>query len=540
MKLKNLMYSVAIAVGCCIGFAAKAQVKHVILISIDGFHPDMYIDTTWPAPNLRKLMKMGTYADHLISTFPSYTYPSHTAMVTGAQPARSGINFNQPKSDWSGNWNWFTSAIRVPTLWQVLKQHGLTTAGIEWPVSVPKDKSAITWNMPEIWDNGHPDDRVTEARRYATPGLIEEIEQYATGKLNSSNMQDSRFSLDENLGRAAAYILKKYKPNFLALHFACVDEISHEQGRDADSVRMALAADDRAIGDILEAIQYNGLKDSTAIIIVGDHGFATIHQVMRPNMLIRGLPVRFVAAGGSAFLYLKSSGSDLPEIEEGMRTAKSWAEQIVRKIGKPDPALKDFQGYKPAGFQEAQVIGLITNRWPKYKNWAKIDAKGLDHIEISNHPPYSFASLAKQVTDSLNTLPKDKRKLFRIIDRKELDQMGADSSALLALSGVNGSGLVFSGSTGSAQAQDHGPGTLIQNNKLEGVFIPAHGGHHGFDPANPEMWTGFITYGPSIKVGGHIQSLREVDIAPLIAKLLNIEFNTPDGKLPEGIIQPNN
>src|SRR3569833_1144839 len=99
--------------------AVKAQVKHVILVSIDGFHPDMYLDKSWPAPNLRTLMKRGTYAEHMLSVFPSYTYPAHTAMLTGALPARSGINFNQPIGG-NGNWFWFTKDIKVPTLWQAL------------------------------------------------------------------------------------------------------------------------------------------------------------------------------------------------------------------------------------------------------------------------------------------------------------------------------------------------------------------------------------------------------------------------------------
>jgi predicted AlkP superfamily pyrophosphatase or phosphodiesterase len=438
---------------------AQAQVKHVILISIDGFHPDMYTDTTWPAPNLRKLMKMGTYADHLISTFPSYTYPSHTAMITGAYPARSGINFNQPIGS-MGEWYWFAKAVKVPALWQVLQTRGLSTAAVEWPATLGAD---ITWNLPEVWAISSGGDRISEARKYATPGLIGEIEQNATGKLDSTNFNDNYLLLDENLGRAAAYIFQTKKPAFMAVHFANVDSFEHDQGRDGDSVRMALATDDRAIGAILQAVHQCKETDSTAIIIVGDHGFATIHSIMRPNRLIRKVPALFLAAGGSAFLY------------------------------------------RYADTKASDVPGII-----------------------------------QAVTDSLNRLPEDKRKSFRIIGRKELNTMGADSSALLALSGVNGSGLVFSGSLGAAQTVNHGPGTLIQNNRLDGLFIPATGGHHGFDPANPEMYSGFIAEGAGIIKGGHIVSLREVDIAPLIAKLLGIEFNTPDGKLPEGIIQPNN
>jgi len=430
------------------------QTKHVVLISIDGFHPDMYLDKGWPTPNLQYLMKHGTYASHCLSVFPAYTYPSHTAMVTGALPARSGITYNQPINDRSGKWNWFNKAIKVPTLWQVLKQNGMATASVEWPPSVTTD---ITWDLPEIWDVNKPEDRITEARKYATPGLAEEIEKYATGILDSNAMREDYLSLDEQAGRAAAYILRTKKPAFMAVHFACVDGKEHDDGRDADSVRLAVAVNDHAIGNILEAIQRANMTDSTAVIIVGDHGFSNIHTVMRPNMLIKGIKAWFVSAGGSCFLY--------------------------------------------------RLNGTTKN-----------DEK----------------NIVQAVTDSLARLPENKRKLFRIIERKELDKMGADSAAILALAAIPGT--VFSSSLGSAKTINHGPGTLIQQNVFEGVFVPTHGGHHGYDPNLQDMWTGFIAYGAGIKKGGHIEEMRVVDIAPLIAKLLGIEFKTPDGHLVPGIL----
>lgn len=432
----------------------KAQnVKHVILISIDGFHPDMYLDASWPAPNLRALMKLGTYADHNLGVFPSYTYPSHTAMLTGAYPARSGIYFNQPKNG-GDDWAWFMKDIKVTTLWQFLKWHGLTTSAVEWPVSVG---DGITYNVPEIWSDQFPD-RITEARKYATPGLVDEIERTATGKLDTFNMNEDAFSMDDNSARMAAYIFKAKKPAFLAVHFAEVDGQEHEDGRDADSVRLALAAVDHCIGVIRETVRRSGMADSTAIIVVGDHGFSTLHEVFRPNILIKSLGARFIAAGGSAFLY-RTKGS------------------------------KEF----------------------------------------------NEAAMVKAVTDSLNKLPKEKRQLFRIIYRKELDRMGADSVALLALTAQPG--LVFSGSTQPAPAVSHGPGTFIQQSQYNGAFFPITGGHHGYDPNIPDMWTGFIAAGVGIKKGGHIKEMRLVDVAPLIAKLLGLEFKTPDGKLLEGIIK---
>jgi len=454
-KLKHFKYATAIAVCCWISFVAKAQVKHVILISIDGLHPDMYLDKSWPTPNLQYLMKQGTYADRCLSVFPAYTHPSHAAMLTGALPARSGIAFNQPKNS-NGEWNWYYNEIKAPTIWEALKKQGMTTAAIMWPNTVD---GPITYNLSEIWDVDHPDDRATTVRQHAIPkGIYEEIEQNATGKLDSTSMNDSYFSLDENAGRMAAYIFKTYKPSFLALHFACVDGKEHDDGRDADSVRLAIESNDRAIGDVLQAVDQSGLKESTAIIIIGDHGFSTIHSVMRPNLLIKELPVRFIAAGGSAFLY-----------------------NVVSKT--------------------------------------KMDK----------------ASIIKAVTDSLDKLSKDQRKQFRIINRKELDKMGADSSAVLAIAAIPG--LVFSGSTHAGQIKNYGPGTLIRQSKYEGLFTPTTGGHHGYDPNLPDMWTGFIAAGAGFNKGGHIKEIRVVDLSPLIAKLLGIEFQTPDGQLVAGVLQ---
>jgi predicted AlkP superfamily pyrophosphatase or phosphodiesterase len=396
-------------------------------------------------------MRHGTYANYMKSVFPAYTHPAHAAMETGALPARSGIIFNQPKSS-KGEWNWYYDSIKAPTIWGAIKKAGMTTAAIMWPNTVDGD---ITYNVSEIWDKDHPGDRATIVREHTRPrGLYEDIEQNATGKLDSTNMNDSYFSLDENAGRMAANVFRTYKPNFLALHFACVDGEEHEFGRDGDSVRLALEANDRAIGEVLQAIVQSGLRDSTTVLIVGDHGFCTIHTVLRPNMLISDMPVKFIAAGGSAFLYSQQD----------------------------------------SGFNLVQ------------KAIARLDA-----------------------------LPPGERKLFRIVDRKELDRMGADSSALLALSAVPGT--VFSGSIAKSNPISYGPGTVIRQSDQNGFMAATSGGHHGYDPDLPDMWTGFIATGAGIRKGKMIDKLCVTDIAPLVMRLLGIEFKAPDGVLPGGVLQ---
>ena len=112
--------------------------------------------------------------------------------------------------------------------------------------------------------------------------------------------------------------------------------------------------------------------------------------------------------------------------------------------------------------------------------------------------------------------------------------MGADSSALLALAAVPG--IIFSGSIAKAPVVNNGPGTAIQQNPLEGVFFETSGGHYGYDPNLPDMYTGFIAAGAGIIKGAVINELCVTDIAPLIAKLLGIDFEVPDGHLVKSII----
>ena len=440
------MRKVWVIVGFAVALVTNACAqsgRHVILISIDGFRPDFYLDPSWPTPVMQMLKQKGVYAEKVKSVFPSYTYPSHVAIVTGALPARGGIYYNTPfePEGSTGKWNWYLKDIKVPTIWSALKSEGLTSGAVEWPVSVGDE---ITYNVPEIWDTKHPEDRISETRKYATKGLIEEIELNATGKLNGENMSEENMSLDENAGRMAAYIFKAYKPNLLAVHFARVDGAQHDQGRNGDAVRQAIATVDRAIGNLLETVANEKMLDSTSFVITGDHGFMDMQTVLKPNVWLKNAGIlglgkswkmKFQPSGGSAFLYMQNRG-------------------------------------------DAQAFNKVKKL--------------------------------------LQELPAGIKKLFTIYDRSKLDDMGADSSALLALAAMPG--IVFGGGDSGEE------------------LVPVKGGHHGYDPNIPQMFTGFIGYGKGLSKGKVIPFMGVEDTAPLIAALLGITFKAPDGILYPGVL----
>ncbi|MFY0255198.1 alkaline phosphatase family protein [Chitinophaga sp. 30R24] len=420
--------------------------KYVVLISIDGLRPEFYLDPAWPAPNLRFLKNGGAYAEGVRGVFPTLTYPSHTTIITGAMPARHGIYYNTMFSDFGSTNTWYREEkfIQTPTLWDAVHEVGMTSACVSWPVSVG---APVDYNVPESWENDR-NGTVSINPNVAPAGLFEEIQQNATGKLSYSQMNLNNLAIDENLSRMAAYLLKKYKPNFTTLHIVCVDHAEHNTGRNGEEVKKALASADHAVSNILEAIQAAGIADSTTIIITGDHGFSDIHTSIAPNVLLAqhglipagrdkdGWKAMFHSAGGAAFLHLKNKNDN--------------------------------------------------------KTLAKVQA-------------------------ILDSVPAAVKRMYRIVGRKELDSIGADPHAVLAIAAIEGVSI-----SGSAT------GDLVK---------PGHGGTHGFFPDFAHIETGFIAYGAGISQGTVIPKMGLEDIAPVITKLLGLPFTAPDGVLLPGILK---
>jgi predicted AlkP superfamily pyrophosphatase or phosphodiesterase len=299
---------------------AKGQDKHVVLISIDGFRPEFYLDPSWDMVNVRQAMAKGSYAEGVRGSFPTVTYPSHTTIISGVLPAKHGIYYNTPVEPLgiTGKWFWYYKDIKVPTLWTAAKAAGIVTAGVSWPVTVG---APIDYNLPEYVilpkDKGEKKDEVKALYQESNPKtLFDEVQENAIGKLGEYRAVLNDYTNDQNKARMAAYILRKYKPGFLAIHIGLTDHYQHEQGRDGDKVRSAVVGVDVAVKTMMDAIEMAGLKDSTTFIITGDHGFVDIHTQFNPNVMLAKIGLYndadkenwkayFQQSGGSAFLHLR-------------------------------------------------------------------------------------------------------------------------------------------------------------------------------------------------------------------------------------------
>ncbi len=428
--------------------ATGGRAAHVVVASIDALRPEFYGNESWPAPTLQQLAFEGVRADGVRTVFPALTYPAHATLVTGALPARHGIWSNRPflAERRTEAWLWEASNLRVPALWDVVRAAGGTTASIGWPVTVGAD---IDWNVPDVWPEHYVQaDFMAPVRAAASPpGLLEELEREATGRLRGENFGLGWLAREDRVGSMASYLFERHRPTLLLMHLIGTDHMQHERGRNNPMTRRAVGAADRALGQVVETVERLGLRDRTAFVVVGDHGSINRHTQLRPNAWLveagmmadrddRGdWRAAFHADGGSAFLRLRDA-------------ADAGAPAAVRRL---------------------------------------LDAR-----------------------------PPGVRRLFRIVERAELDALGADPEAAFALAAVPG--IEFSDLPAPPDVQ------------------PVHGATHGYHPDEPEMRTGFVGAGAGFRAGAAAPLLPIECVAPTVAALLGIPFAGPDGIVFPGLL----
>ncbi|MBE7175100.1 MAG: alkaline phosphatase family protein [Mucilaginibacter polytrichastri] len=414
-----------------------AQTKHVVIVTIDGFRPDFYLDEGWNAPNLKAMVQEGFHAGGVNSVFPSMTYPSHTTIVTGVQPAKHGIYYNDMfvADTLKKAMYWNYSSIKTPTLWKAVHDRGGKVASLFWPVSA---EAPVDYNIPDNGSMGE-ENRVAYTR---PAGFIDDLKKnvfWDTAKID--------YGTDHEVAKIAAYVIEKDEPELMTVHFFSVDHFQHMHGRENDTVRAAVSDADQGVSIIREALRKKSIEKNTLLIVTGDHGFVDLKSRLQPNVWLReaGLitdlntgnwKARFFSVGGSSYLYLK-------------------------------------------------------NRSDK-------------------------ASL-KKVEQILAQQPDSVKKLFRIIDRKKLNEIGGDPEVELALSGENNASF-GNGDEGAA-------------------IVPAKGGAHGYFPDFKNIRTGFIAVGSGVKKGGSVAEMNERDINAIAAKALGLHFPT-EGKVPANLFVP--
>jgi predicted AlkP superfamily pyrophosphatase or phosphodiesterase len=259
--------------------AQQTRARRVILISIDGLTTTDYLqpDGGLKTPNLQALQTSGCPANGMTGIFPTVTYPSHTAMITGEPSSVHGIYTNTPLDPFgfeNGGWYYYADRIASPTLWQVLRRARRTTAAISWPVTVGAE---VDYLLPEYRPVRTPQD-VSLLAALSTPGLFREMM-----RVDSTD----RPMTDPWRIKAAVRILETRRPDLLALHLSDLDAAQHGGGPHTPAAHAALERIDAQIGALRAAVARSPDAERTAWVIVSDHGFLPATAVVNPMVALR-------------------------------------------------------------------------------------------------------------------------------------------------------------------------------------------------------------------------------------------------------------
>jgi predicted AlkP superfamily pyrophosphatase or phosphodiesterase len=257
----------------------------VILLSIDGLGARYVDDPTLDLPGLRRLAVRGTRVRRLAPVFPSVTWPCHTSIVTGVAPARHGVLGNMvfdrergvPIEHFGDRTD---TPVRAETLWDRLHARGERAASVCWPKT--RGVAALPDNIPEFYDQDL-------FERYASRPLWTElarrglpVDRYAAWSAAHSlgPMQDW-LTLE-----AARHLLATRPPRLLLLHFLTLDSFQHDYGVGSAEARWALVQMDALLGRLLDTLAALGRLETTALLVLGDHGFAEVHRVHHLNHVL--------------------------------------------------------------------------------------------------------------------------------------------------------------------------------------------------------------------------------------------------------------
>ena len=284
--------------------------RKALLVSLDAFfEPDL--DRLPPDGAISHILQEGTWCRKVKTIFPALTYPIHVTMVTGCEPEDTGVGQNQPFQPGTPKecrrWYWEREYIRVPTLFEAVKEAGGRSCSILWPVNCKNQ--AVDWCFPEV----HPlpgENSVLKALRYGTPHFI------LSGEKRFRRLRKGIEEpwLSDYAAALAGDIIRRKQPELTALHLIDLDHTRHHTGTFSKEADEAILRLDRRVGELMTVLRETPGMDDALLILVSDHGHADIKRTvnLRETLerMIPGIPLQPQSNGMSAYFFPKGDVSD--------------------------------------------------------------------------------------------------------------------------------------------------------------------------------------------------------------------------------------
>jgi Type I phosphodiesterase / nucleotide pyrophosphatase len=237
--------------------------RRVILLLADGLRPDVAEErlAAGDLPSLAAMVERGAVA-RAVTVFPSTTNVAYFPFLTGCTPGRCNV----PASRWLDRWEY---------------------RGRPWA-----DREAVRsycgYQSGRLDEDCSPDLPTIFQLVPESIGLFTPISRGLTPERDPSQRQRKFWGALAHLvvplhqhadDVVAGYLLHEVEGEwrFIFAQFPAVDGLSHFFGVSAPPVLRALRKLDDVVGRLRQRLAANGKLDNTLILLVSDHGAASVH-----------------------------------------------------------------------------------------------------------------------------------------------------------------------------------------------------------------------------------------------------------------------
>ena len=252
--------------------------RHVVVVVWDGMRPDLISEKNTPA--LWKLAHEGVIFRNHHAVYPSATNVNGTALATGVYPGHSGIIANHDyrpeidrnhsidvelpvvveKGDELSNGKY----ISVPTIAELVQNAGGRTA-----IATAKTVGLLLDRHAGL---GRAKNCVTLFAGQSRPRDALTAILAVFGPFPSAHLQQDAWTTKA----LTDFLWKSGVPAFSLLWLGEPDLTQHESAPGAQQALAAIKSCDENLAAVLSALDRQGMRETTDVFVVSDHGFSTI------------------------------------------------------------------------------------------------------------------------------------------------------------------------------------------------------------------------------------------------------------------------